>query len=203
MIDLWFKGLILGFSIAAPVGPIGLLCIRRTLAEGRRVGFISGLGAASADAVYGSIAAFGLATALSWLISWQTVLHWLGGAFILWLGLRFIISPSVQKEANDFSKPSNKIGVFISTFILTLSNPMTIFTFMAIFVGAGFTYSGSSMAGDICLVIGVFCGSVLWWFLLSTLVSWFGKYLKNQWLVWINRAAGVGLVVFGLFTILN
>ena len=201
--DTWIRGLFLGFSIAAPVGPIGLLCIRRTLSEGRRSGFISGLGAASADAVYGAVAAFGLAAALSWLTAWQLLLHGLGAAFLFWLGLRTIFSVPPQTETHAQPSSSGLSGAYISTLFLTLSNPMTIFAFLGVFAGAGFQPSAAGPFSAFTLVAGVFCGSVLWWGLLSSAVYLLGRRLKQAWLLWINRLAGIGLLVFGLLVILK
>src|SRR3990172_8990998 len=135
--NIFLKGLLLGFSIAAPVGPIGVLCIRRTLAEGRTAGFASGLGAATADALYGSIAGFGLTIVSSFLIDQS---HWLqlaGGIFLLYLGIKTFLAKS--KETIETGSPLEKsrgiIGNYASTFLLTLTNPLTILSFIAIFAG--------------------------------------------------------------------
>jgi threonine/homoserine/homoserine lactone efflux protein len=195
--DIWFKGLILGFSIAAPVGPIGLLCIRRTLAEGRASGFLSGLGAASADAVYGSIAAFGLAAVMSWLTGMQTWLHLFGGAFLIWLGIRSALTPPAVKSAGKVEGLS--LGkAYATTFLLTLFNPMTIMHFLIIFAGTGFIPSSMGASVALWLVLGVFSGSALWWLLLSQGVYWLRQRMSSTLLVWINRAAGAGITVFGL-----
>ena len=196
---IWLKGVVLGFSIAAPVGPIGLLCIRRTLAEGRMSGFISGLGAASADAVYGSIAALGLTAVMACLSGIQSWVHLLGGGFLIWLGIQTWLKPAV----NESVRPINRINLgqtYVSTLVLTLSNPMTILSFLAIFAGTGFTSTTSDLSSAVGLVSGVFCGSILWWLLLSQSVGWLRQRLGNTLLVWINRAAGIGLVLFGLTT---
>jgi threonine/homoserine/homoserine lactone efflux protein len=200
IVDIWFRGLILGFSIAAPVGPIGLLCIRRTLAEGRPNGFLSGLGAASADAVYGSIAAFGLATVMTWLTGMQVWLHLFGGAFLVWLGIQSAKTPPATIAAS--APNGTSLGkAYLSTFLLTLSNPMTIMSFLAIFAGSGFAPVVSGTQAALRLVLGVFCGSALWWFILSQGVHWLRRRLNELWLVWINRIAGLGLILFGLWAI--
>src|SRR5512147_916819 len=131
--ELFLQGLILGFSIAAPVGPIGVLCIRRTLADGRMSGLVSGLGAATADAIYGSVAAFGLTFISGFLIDQKLWLGLLGGAFLCYLGLRTFLSQPAQQVA--LAQGQGLVGAYGSTFFLTLTNPMTILSFMAMFAG--------------------------------------------------------------------
>jgi threonine/homoserine/homoserine lactone efflux protein len=192
---IW-KGLVLGFSIAAPLGPIGLLCIKRTLEGDRWRGIISGLGAASADAFYGTLAAFGLAAFFqhfTWIQNWTQLL---GGLFIVYLGLRFALTKSLQ-NTERVSKTSSGLGkVYLTTFLLTLSNPMTIFAFLGMFAGAG--VSSSSSAG--WMVAGIFTGSMLWWITLAFLTHWLGQRMNAKVLLWVNRTAGIVLVAFGLWS---
>jgi threonine/homoserine/homoserine lactone efflux protein len=197
MSDHFFlQGLIIGFSIAAPVGPIGILCIRRTLAEGRLTGFISGLGAASADAVYGSIAAFGLTVISTFLVNQFLWLRLVGGIFLLFLGIQtFRAKPSSRAaEARTGGLPS----AFFSTFFLTLTNPMTILSFAAIFAGLGLGHTRGNLGCAAVLVAGVFLGSAAWWLTLTALVGIFRERIDEKSLVWVNRVAGVIIVIFGL-----
>ena len=128
--DLTFlKGLLIGLSIAAPVGPIGVLCIRRSLVEGARVGFFTGLGAAAADGVYGGVAAFGLTAVSGFLRNQELPLRVAGGVFLLYLGIKTIVAAPAERPASA----KTEVSAFTSTFFLTLMNPMTIFSFMAIF----------------------------------------------------------------------
>lgn len=159
-------GIVIGLAIAAPVGPIGVLCIRRTITNGRVAGFISGLGAASADAVYGCIAAFGLTIVSSFLIEQQLWLHLIGSTFLLFLSFRIFVSQPSTKPALADGK--GLLSNFLSTFFLTITNPMTIISFVAIFTGLGLIDTSQSYLNAIHLVLGVFIGSVLWWFILST-----------------------------------
>jgi threonine/homoserine/homoserine lactone efflux protein len=194
--SFFLQGLIIGFSIAAPVGPIGILCIRRTLAEGRLTGFISGLGAASADAVYGTIAAFGL-TAISVFLVNQTIwMRLIGGIFLLYLGFQtFQANPVTQAaETRQRGLPS----AFISTFFLTLTNPLTILSFTAIFAGLGLGQTRGNLSGAAALVAGVFMGSAAWWLTLSMLVGIFRERFNKNTLVWVNRVAGTIIFLFGL-----
>ncbi len=191
------QGLILGFSIAAPVGPIGVLCIRRTLAFGPVVGLLSGLGAATADAFYGAVAGFGLTFITMLLVAQQYWLAWVGGIYLLLLGLRILRAAPVQS-----SQPPGAGGLasaFLSTFALTLTNPVTILSFAAIFAGMGLATNAPDFRAAGTLVLGVFAGSALWWFTLTTIVSMFKTKLQPAALRWVNRISGAIICGFGLF----
>jgi threonine/homoserine/homoserine lactone efflux protein len=196
--ELLLQGLVLGFSIAAPVGPIGVLCIRRTLAEGRASGFISGLGAATADAIYGSIAAFGLTVISSVLVEHRVWLGLIGGAFLCYLGIRtFLARPSSQAAVVH---GQGLVGAYASTFFLTLTNPMTILSFAAIF--AGFV-RGSNGLSSIMLVLGVFLGSAMWWLMLSGGVGLLRAQFDLNVLRWVNRISGIIIIAFGIIVLNN
>ena len=198
-LPLLLSGITIGLAIAAPVGPIGVLCIQRTLAEGRIVGLVTGLGAASADAVYGAIAALGLAAVTEILVSQQNWLRLIGGGFLIYLGIRtFLVGPEVEPVAE--SDPG-LLGAYASTFVLTLTNPLTILSFVAIFAGLGAAVAGKSLASGALLVLGVFLGSALWWFLLSGGVSMLRNRVTPRSMQWINRASGVVILLFGISAI--
>ncbi len=202
-VDVTFllRGLVIGFSIAAPVGPIGVLCIRRTLAEGRTFGLVSGLGAATADAIYGCIAAFGLTFIANFLISQQGWLRLIGGAFLCYLGLKtFSTKPAAQAIS---AKGTGLVGAYASTFFLTLTNPLTIISFAAIFAGLGLANPGGDYTSAVVLVLGVFLGSALWWLILSSGVSAFREKFTSHGLRWVNRIAGAIITGFGLFALLS
>jgi threonine/homoserine/homoserine lactone efflux protein len=202
-IDFLIKGLVIGFSIAAPVGPIGVLCIRRTLAEGRACGIVSGLGAACADAVYGCIAGFGLTFIANFLISQELWLSLIGGLFLCWLGLMTVFSKPAQVAAQPRHKKIGLIHAWASTFFLTLTNPMTILSFTAIFAGLGLASQSASYASAAILVLGVFLGSAIWWLMLSGGVSLFRERFTLHRMLWINRVSGMILFAFGLFALLG
>jgi threonine/homoserine/homoserine lactone efflux protein len=195
-ISFLLQGFVLGFSIAAPVGPIGVLCIRRTLAGGGISGFVSGLGAATADAFYGAIAGFGLTFISSFLIDQQLWLRLTGGFFLLYLGVKtFRSSPS------DNSALQNRSGIFrayTSTLALTLTNPLTILSFAAIYAGLGLTATGRNYDAAALLVLGVFAGSAAWWLLLSGAISLFRKRFTPEALGWINKVSGLAITIFGI-----
>jgi threonine/homoserine/homoserine lactone efflux protein len=196
------RGLLLGLSIAAPVGPIGVLCIRRTLMQGWRIGFLTGLGAATADATYGAIAAFGLTALSNLLIAEQFWLRLIGGLFLLYLGARtFFAKPAtVAANATANATENSLAGAYTSTFLLTLMNPTTILSFAAIFAGFGVASSGSTLAAGM-LVLGVFVGSALWWLLLSGGVTLLRTRFRPAALIWVNRISGVVIALFGLLAL--
>ena len=168
------RGLVLGFTIAAAVGPISLLCIRRTLAEGRKVGLASGLGVATADGTYGAIAAFGLTAVTDVLLDWRRALAVVGGLFLLWLAWRTLRSVPDATSVPGLEPPGRRGGLpgaYLSTLALTLTNPMTILSFAALFVGLGVT--GGDVLGATLLTMGVFIGSASWWVVLVTVVGAF------------------------------
>jgi threonine/homoserine/homoserine lactone efflux protein len=199
-LTLWFKGLVIGFSIAAPVGPIGVLCMRRTLAQGRVSGLISGLGAATADAIYGCVAGFGLTSVSSFLVDQQGWFRLFGGAFLCFLGVKTLLSKPLTGA--ESSRETRLLGNYASTFVLTLTNPMTIISFAAIYAGLGGLERGSYLSAG-ALVTGVFVGSGLWWVTLSTGVGLVRKGVTPVWLRWVNRISGMVLMGFGLFIFLS
>lgn len=195
-ISLLLRGVVIGFSIAAPVGPIGVLCIRRTLAEGRICGLASGLGAATADAVYGLIAGLGLTMVSHLLLDWQMWLRLGGGAFLCYLGVRSWFSPPAIRAAAANGR--GVWGAYATTFALTLTNPMTILSFAAIFGGLGLAGARGDYGAALSLVAGVFGGSACWWLLLSGGTSILRARLDAAWLRGVNRLAGLVMIVFGL-----
>ncbi|MBF6590092.1 MAG: LysE family transporter [Ktedonobacterales bacterium] len=194
------RGLVLGLAIAAPVGPIGVLCIRRTLADGRAVGFVSGLGAATVDAFYGAVAAFGLAFISDLLLGQQRWIRLLGGAFLCYLGLRTFLSAPAQ-EAATAGKRYGLAGAYASTVVLTLTNPATILSFVAVFAGLGLARTRGDSGAAGALVLGVFLGSALWWLTLSGGVSLLRARLTPARLRWVNRVSGSILLGFGLLAL--
>ncbi|RIK44796.1 MAG: lysine transporter LysE [Chloroflexi bacterium] len=198
---LLVRGMLIGFSIAAPVGPIGVLCIRRTLTGGRLVGFVSGLGAATADAMYGFIAAFGLTTISTFLVDQQTALRLGGGAFLVYLGVRTLRSTPATASAR--ATASSLWGAYASTVALTITNPTTILSFVAIFAGLGIAERERNYAGSSLVVLGVFLGSALWWLILSGATGLMRARLDSGRLVWVNRVSGVIILAFGVLALLS
>ncbi|HVA14306.1 MAG TPA: LysE family transporter [Stellaceae bacterium] len=188
------KGIVVGIVIALPVGPVGVLCVRRCLFEGARYGFVSGLGAAAADASFGAIAGFGLTYLRDWLLGYQDWFGLAGGLFLLAFGIKalFMGRPREPEPLGG----EHLLGAFASTFALTIANPITLLSFAMIFakVGAGATAG----IGDISvLVAGVFAGSLLWWLSLSFGIASVRHMAGNIVMLWINRVSGAILLSSG------
>jgi threonine/homoserine/homoserine lactone efflux protein len=201
-LEFFFKGVLLGFSIAAPVGPIGILCIRRTLQYGRLSGLISGLGAACADTLYGMIAAFSLTLVSDFLTAQHLYLHLLGGAFLLFLGIKTFFAHAADLSSQGASHRS-LLSDFISTFFLTLSNPLTIISFIAIFAGLGLVNISEKYIDAATLVAGIFLGASFWWLLLCEGMTSFRKKINPKTMSWVNRIAGMVIVTFGLAAMIS
>jgi threonine/homoserine/homoserine lactone efflux protein len=194
--EVFLRGLLIGFSIAAPVGPIGVLCIRRTLAEGRLIGFLSGMGAASADMLYGAVAAFGLTAVQNVLLGQSEWLRIVGGIFLLYLGIKTFFSKPTGQAVK--SSHGGLFGAYLSTFLLTITNPLTILSFLAIFAGLRLGATNGGYISASFMVLGVFLGSAAWWLTLSTGVGLLREKFTPALLTWVNRLAGVIIFVFGL-----
>jgi threonine/homoserine/homoserine lactone efflux protein len=195
----FLKGCAIGLSIAAPVGPIGVLCIRRSLAEGARVGLFTGLGAAVADGLYGAVAAFGLTIVSGFLRDHQTALRLIGGFFLLYLGIKTFLAKPAERPAS----PVTHASAFTSTFLLTLTNPMTIFSFMVIFAGFGISDANQYLWQAAMMTLGVFVGSAAWWLFLSNGVAMFRTRITPCWMQQVNRISGAIILAFGITVLLK
>ncbi len=194
------KGLVLGFSIAAPVGPIGLMCIRRSLSNGRLAGLATGMGAATADACYGAVAGFGLTRVTSFMIGERTWLTLVGGLFLCWLGARIMRTHPDLSAARQPDSWTH--GAFLSALIITLTNPLTILAFVGAFAGLGLAVARDYLAATV-LVVGVFVGSGIWWLLLSSFAARMRDRFDPRWLQRVNWASGALLIVVGLGALLS
>lgn len=199
MLKLLLQGILVGFSIAMPVGPIGILCIQRTLIQGRLIGFITGLGAAFADTFYGSIAAFGLTFITDFLRNQQMWVRIFGGIFLLFWGILTIFKKNVD-TTKTMTQQSSKIGTFTSAFFLTFTNPMTILIYVGVF--SWLSGDHEYISSPYILISGIFIGSATWFLTLSSLVG----LLRNKLipiLKWINIISGVLIIQFSILTFLS
>ena len=185
----------IGFLVAAPVGPIALLCVQRTLAHGRMRGYATGAGIATADALYASAAAFGLTALTTLLIGAQPWVRLAGGAALVWLGMRAAVRQ--PRDCAPEEDAPTLPGQYLSAAALTLANPQTILTFAAVFAGAGLTVSGGWTEAA-ATVAGVFVGSLTWWVLLVTLLGAVARRVDDRLLVWVGRVSGTAIAVLGV-----
>ncbi|WP_343653022.1 LysE family transporter [Herbaspirillum sp.] len=192
------KGMLLGLAVAAPLGPIGALCITRTLERGFWSGVAGGLGTAVADAFYAGLAALGFSAFSAALALIDVPLKLIGGLFLLWLGWKNL-NPGPRRAAAQVGT-RDLLGTVAATFLLTISNPATILSFAAMFAGLGLVEAAG--AADATLVVaGVFMGSILWWFVLSGGVAMMRRHLPESFTTWVSRASGLILIAFGLYAI--
>lgn len=201
MLTLFLKGLIIGLAIAAPVGPIGLLCIHRSLTHGFKMGLMTGLGAALADGVYGCIAGFGLTAVSTLLILHQLWIRAVGGLFLIYFGIKLFLAKS-SDQSNNKNLEKSSLHACATTFFLTLTNPMTILSFIAIFAGLGVGTEHPDFNQAVVMVMGVIVGSALWWVILSGSVAFFlHKRINTFSLKIINKISGSIILLFGIFSL--
>lgn len=195
------RGLLIGVAVAAPVGPMSVLCMRRTLAGGFFAGLLTGLGIATADGLYGSVAAFGITLVSDLLVGEQRWLRLIGGVFLLYLGLQTLRArPAAASAAPE---RGGLAGAYASTVALTLTNPTTILSFAAIFAGLGVGMGGGGATAAALVVLGVFLGSALWWLGLSGGISLVRARLSPRALRGANVASGLILSIFGVLALVS
>jgi threonine/homoserine/homoserine lactone efflux protein len=197
-LTFFLKGIAIGFFMAIPIGPIGIMCIRKTLTEGKLSGLIIGLGAATADLFYGCVAAFGLTLISDTLNSQRFWIRIIGGALLFFLGIKtFLAQP---KDPKIKISGSGRLRSFFTVVVLTLTNPLTIFAFIAVFAAFGLG-DGLSFFSAVVLVAGVFIGSCLWFFLLTSGTILFRKKLDLVGLKWVNKIAGILIIISGFIVV--
>lgn len=196
MLHVFIKGCLVGLFIAIPVGPVGVLCMRRTLTKGKLSGLFSGLGAASADALYAGITGFGLSFISDALLDYRRWIEVVGGVILVIIGAKAFRSKPLSDE--DAPPKRRLVSDFVTTFMLTFTNPATILSFAAFFAGLGLASSINSAELATAVVAGVFCGSALWWFTLSEIMGFLRQKNPQALLLKINKISGIVLIVFGI-----
>ncbi len=195
------EGLSIGFFASIPLGPIGVLCIQRTLNKGRRSGFASGLGAASSDLIYAIIASFSISFVMSFVEQQKTIITILGAVFLIGLGLKIFFSdPTKNLNAPQQRRSINLWQDYFSTFGLTITNPLAIFLFLGAF---SFVGGERDFYAHVALLAGVFCGASSWWFILTMLVGLFRKNLTIKRLYYMNRTAGSIIIVLVVVALIS
>lgn len=200
--SILIEGYIIGIIVSIPLGPIGVLCIQRTLLQGRRSGFVSGIGAAAADSSFAFIAGFGLSFIAQFFEDQRFFIMLIGAAVLIFLGFRLFFTNTIKqvRRYKNVTK-SNPFSDFFSVFGLTLSNPVTILFFGLVFTSLGLVKD--NILHTLTIVGGVFLGACSWWFILVSLVSAFRNLFKLRVIFWINRIAGILIVGFGIFACVN
>lgn len=202
-IEFFFKGLLIGLLVSAPMGPIGVLCIQKTVNKGRLLGFFSGLGAATADTMYAFLAAFGVTYVTNFLTKNQVVLQVVGIVVLLFLGFRMIFNNPIKQYRyyRTTSKKRSILKDYISVFFLTASNPLTIIFFGAAFTMLGLLSQEDTANNNSALVAGIFIGATSWWFTLSTVVNIFRKRFRLRNIFVLNRVSGMIIILLSAVAI--
>ncbi len=202
-IVLLIKGAIVGFLASIPLGPVGVLCIQRTINKGKTSGLYSGLGAAVVDMLYAVVAVLGLSFIIKFIEEQAVYFQVVGGLVLLFLGVRIFYTNPVHQIRKHRRKKNNLIEDFLSVVVLTLSNPLAVFLFVAAFAGIGIVTSNKAWFNSGLLILGVFVGATMWWFLLTHTVNAFRRKFRLKQLWWVNKIAGAAIVLFGFFAVLS
>jgi threonine/homoserine/homoserine lactone efflux protein len=204
---MWFfigKGIIVGFAIAAPVGPIGILCIHRSLHQGYKWGFVTGVGAATADAIYGAIAGFGLTFISGFLLQYQHWIHLVGGCLLLYFGSQILFSKASMGNSVQTDNESNLFLTYAGALFLNLTNPMTILLFLSIFSGMGLLSSSISYEQTAALILGMLLGALSWWIILCGSTRFLlRRHLNNAALLWVQRITGIAILLFAIVLLVS
>ena len=198
-----FRGILIGLMVSVPLGPMGVLIIQKTLNKGALAGFVAGMGAACADLFYAIVAAFGLGFVINTIKTHELILQLIGGIFLIIVGLKiYFDNPLKQIRTRKRVTKTGLLGDFLSLFFLTVSNPVAIIVFMAVFAGTSVFGDNPSFRTVFFVLSGVIVGGGLWWYTLSTLVNVFRKKFRLRVLITINRVAGVVITILGGLAIL-
>lgn len=202
-LEIFLTGIIIGLMASIPLGPIGLMCIQRTLSKSHKSGFVSGLGAAVADLIFAAIALFSLTFVMSIVETHLGLIKVLGGISVVIVGVTiFLKNPVVQIRRNRSGK-GNLWSDFISLFLVTMANPAFILIFVALFAAFGVSQVALGHIFGMVMLVGVLCGSATWWFMLTFGVSLLRKRFRPRHLLWINRLSGAVIVLLGTIAILT
>lgn len=196
-LELLCKGVLAGLAISAPVGPVNVLCISRTLANGRMAGVISGLGAATADTVYGAVAGFSISFVIEFLIREEFWIRLCGGILLVGIGILYYF-----KKPQSLNQPGGSSGhsEYVSAFLLNLTNPTTVLSFLALLAALGMGHHRARWL-TVLLIAGIFAGAMLWWIVLASVASHFRDRFNDRAMLWMNRIGGLAIGAFGVITV--
>ena len=202
-VEFLLKGLVVGFLASVPLGPVGVLCIQRTINKGKLSGMFSGMGSATVDAFFALVAALGLTYIINFIEEQQFYIQLIGGVVLIIVGARIFYANPIKQIRRHRRRKNKIIEDYFSVLLLTLSNPVAIFLFVAAFAGIGIVSSSDSKLDSFFIVAGVFLGAMLWWLTLTFFVDLFRKRFRLKQLWWINKIAGIIVVVFGVAAMLS
>lgn len=201
--SLLVKGIIVGLLASIPLGPIGVICIQRTINKGRLSGFLSGMGAATADTIFAAIAGFSLTFVISYIEEKQILFQALGGAIVFVLGIKIFFTNPVRQLRRHKRKKSNLVEDYFSVLAVTITNPLAIFLFIALFASLGVVSDNTNWTHSLITTSGVFLGAALWWYILTSLVNTFRTKFRLRQLWWINKLSGAAIFTLGAIAIIG
>ena len=202
---IFLYGILFGLVLAAPVGPVAALCFERTITEGRMHGFLSGLGAAFADAIFGAIAAFGMSAISVWIADHQQNLRLVGGLLLVLLAIKTVTAPARKQTGKVAERihTESLVQDFFSAFALAITNPLTVIAFLGLFAAMGFGAEPLSLGAGALLVGGVFFGSGMWWIALSAIAGLIRDLIDVVYQRWLNRVSAAILFGFGVIVLVS
>lgn len=201
MFTYFFKGFIIGLLTGMPTGPIGAICLRTTLTQGAAYGLIAGLGSCLADSIYGAISIYGITVIAKFIYKYNLYFRILGSAILIAVGLNIFFTHENKKVETMNSKTA--VETLFSTFILSIANPATIFSFLLVFSASGINTIGNYLPGKLMLILGIFCGSALWLVVLILTANLFNSKINSSNMTYINKALGTVILIFGVFILMN
>lgn len=197
------KGIMIGLLASIPLGPIGVICIQRTINKGKLSGFLSGVGAATADTIFATIAGFSLTFIINFIEEKQLILEIFGGIIVVLLGIMTFYTNPVRQLKRHKRKGSKLVEDYMSVLLLTITNPFAIFVFVALFASLGLGYDGKNLFFSFITLAGVFLGASIWWYTLSTIVNKFRDRFRLKQLWWVNKIAGAVIFILGVLAIIK
>lgn len=203
LVELLIKGIIVGYIASIPVGPIAILCVQRTLSKGRISGFVSGLGASTADTFLSIIAGLGLSFIIDFITEYTYIIKFLGGALVIYIGFRIYFKNPVKQYRAKLMRRTTLPKDYFTTLLLTLSNPLNVFLYLAVFTAFNVVKGVSTLEQFTAVFFGVFVGTALWWFTLTSIVSRYHDRFNVRNLWWLNKISGVGIILLGVVTLLS
>lgn len=203
--DLLFiiKGLLIGVAVSAPLGPIAVLCIQRTMSKGFMSGLVSGFGAVTADIIYAVIAGFGITLIRDFLMDNQMLLRITGGVFLIFMGIKIFFANPAKQIRKLRAKGNRYFTDFITSFFLTISNPITVIAFGALFAGFQIITENTGTFNIVILITSVMTGAIIWWLLLTAIISIFRKKIRLRNLLWINKVTSILILIFAIFVVIS
>ncbi len=202
-VELFIKGLLIGLFASIPLGPIGVICIQRTLNKGKISGFVSGLGAASADTFFAAIASFSLTIIIAFIEEKREIFQLVGGVVVALLGVKIFFTNPVAQLRRHKRKKNGLLEDFLSVFLVTVTNPLAIFLFIALFASFGVVSEETNWEHSLIVLSGVATGATLWWYILTTLVNYFRAQFRLKQLWWINKTSGAVIFILGALAIIG